>query len=173
MARGKNIDKKESLHKMLEAIVKGDSDEAAQHLHAYLNVKTREILMGESDHDEDEDEDEEKKDKKDEDEDEKDEDEEDCEDEECDEEDEDDDKKVEEAVTHHPEGAMSRSVKGKVQYKNGGKKTVRKHGNSSAHLDDGIKGDVKFANGGKNTVRKHGNNAPGLEPKSKGNVYGK
>jgi len=164
MARGKNINKKEALHKMLEAIVKGETDEAAQHLHSYLNVKTREILMGESDH-----EDEDEKDEDESDEDEKDEKDEKDEDEDEDEEDE----KVEEAVTHHPAGAMSRDVKGKVQFKNGGKKTVRKHGNSSAHLDDGIKGKVQFKNGGKNTTRKHGNSAPQLDGKVKGNVYGK
>jgi hypothetical protein len=170
MARGKNIDKKEALHKMLEAIVKGDSDEAAQHLHSYLNVKTREILMGESEHEDDEEDEKEEKEDKDESDEDEDKDEEECEDEECD--DEDDDEKVEEAVTHHPEGAMSRKVQGKVGYKNGGKKTVRKHGNSAAHLDDEVKGDVKFANDGKKSgARKHGNNAPHLEDKPKGNVY--
>ena len=154
MARGKNVDKKEALHKMVEALVKGNTEEASEHLHSYLNVKTREILVGEAEECEEESEKEEK------DEDEK---------EEKDEDEDEDEKeeKVEEAVSHHPDGAMSRSVKGKVQFKHGGKNTVRKHGNASAHLDDKVKGKVKFENGGKSTLRKHGNSAPGLEPKAK------
>ncbi len=58
---------------------------------------------------------------------------------------------------------MDDDVKGDIKFENGGKKTVKKHGNSSKELDDGIKGDIKFKNGGKKTLKKHDNAAPGLD----------
>lgn len=53
MARGKKIkgktadEKIKAVHKMVEALISGDSDAAADHLHAYLQAKTRELILGE------------------------------------------------------------------------------------------------------------------------------
>ena len=58
------------IHKMVEALISGDSDEAADQLHAYLQLKTRDILLGEK-KDDDDDEKEDKDDDDDDDDDEK------------------------------------------------------------------------------------------------------
>lgn len=64
MARGtkKNsvAGKKAAIHKMVEALIGGDADLAAEELHKYLQVKTRELILGESDEKEEKEEKEEK-----------------------------------------------------------------------------------------------------------------
>lgn len=49
---GKKID---AVHKMVESLIKNDSDEAAEHLHTYLQMTAREILLGEAEECEEED----------------------------------------------------------------------------------------------------------------------
>jgi len=39
--------KKEAISKMLESLISGDAEKAGEHLHDYLQLKTREIIMGE------------------------------------------------------------------------------------------------------------------------------
>jgi len=46
MKRG---EKKTAIHSMVEALVRGDSEAAADELHKYLQLKTREVLLGEMD----------------------------------------------------------------------------------------------------------------------------
>ncbi len=78
-----------------------------------------------------------------------------------------DDKKIDEqskeSAFANSGTVMDDDVKGDIKFENGGKKTLKKHGNSSKELDDGIKGDIKFKNGGKKTLKKHDNAAPGLD----------
>lgn len=54
--------RKKSLEAMLEALIKNDSEKAAEHLHNYITAKTREIMIGEGDDDSDDDDKEEKSD---------------------------------------------------------------------------------------------------------------
>lgn len=172
-------EKKAALHKMVEALIAEKTDEAQTHLHAYLKLKTRDILVGESEDDADEKiKDDEKEEKSDEEKEDKEVDTKDSEDdkEEKKEEKEVKDDKVDEAFGQfgHGEGAMSRKVQGKLDFK-GGKKGSRalKHGNAAPELSDKIDGDIKFDTNGSSKALKHGNNAPGLEDKPKGNVYKK
>ena len=37
----------DAVHAMVESLIKNDSDEAAEHLHTYLQMTAREILLGE------------------------------------------------------------------------------------------------------------------------------
>lgn len=39
--------KRKAIHNMVEALIAGDSDIAADHLHRYLQLKTRELILGE------------------------------------------------------------------------------------------------------------------------------
>jgi len=48
---------------------------------------------------------------------------------------------------------MDDDVKADIKYDNGGKKTLKKHGNASKDLDDNIKGNIKFKNGGKQPAK--------------------
>lgn len=169
--KGKSAaEKKKALHKMVEALIAEKTEEAQVHLHQYLKLKTREILMGESEDEVEKEEgkEEEKKDHEDK--------EMDDEVEHEKEEDKEEDKKVEEGFAEfgHGEGAMSRKVHGNSLKGPGKKAGALKHGNAAPELDDKIKGDVKFANNGKKSgALKHGNNAPGLEDAPKGNVFKK
>jgi hypothetical protein len=46
--KGEKSDKKiNAVHKMVEALISGDSDAAAEHLHTYLQEKTRDLILGE------------------------------------------------------------------------------------------------------------------------------
>jgi hypothetical protein len=53
MARGENKDltpeeiKKQAISSMLESLISGDSEKAGDHLHDYLQLKTRELIVGE------------------------------------------------------------------------------------------------------------------------------
>ena len=68
--------KRECVHKMVEAIISGDSDQAAEELRTYLQLSTRDMILGEAKDDSDEDDsDEDDSDEDDSDEDESDEDE--------------------------------------------------------------------------------------------------
>ena len=72
MARGDNLDKtvrkikskkRSAVHKMVEALIRGDSEVAAEELRSYLQLQTRDLILGEADEDsEDKDEDSEDKD---------------------------------------------------------------------------------------------------------------
>ena len=114
--------KKQAIQKMLESLISGNSDDAATHLHDYLQIKTREIIMGES-------------------------------------------TDAEETVEEQSRDAafamsgkvMDDDVKGDVKFENGGKKTLKKHGNAPKELDDDKIEKTKFKNGGKKTLKKHGN----------------
>ena len=133
----------QSIHKMLESLIAGDNSEAEEHLHDYLQLKTRELIMGES-KDEDEDEDEE-------------------DDSDDDDDDDKDDKKKskKEKVDEQTQSAafamsgknMDDKVKGKVKFENGGKKTLKKHGNKAAGLDDDKIEKTKFKSGGKQPAK--------------------
>jgi len=140
--------KKQAIHKMLESLISGNGDEAGNHLHDYLQIKTQEIILGEKAKDDDD------EDEKDEDGDEKDENEKD-ENDDCD----DDDKKekvdeqAQSAAFANSGSVMDDKVKGKIKYENGGKKTLKKHGNSAKDLDDDSVGKTKFKSGGKQPAR--------------------
>lgn len=132
--------KQQAIQKMLESLITGNPEEASVQLHEYLRLKTRELIIGESsekDEDKDEDNDEDKDDDKDEDKD----------------DDKDDKEDVKETVTHHPEGAMSRTISGLLNFENGGKKTLKKHDNSTKELDDTKVVKTKFKSGGKQPAK--------------------
>jgi len=50
--------KKKAIHKMIESLITGDSESAAEQLHAYLQLKTRELILGEAEDEKEKDEDE-------------------------------------------------------------------------------------------------------------------
>ncbi len=134
----------QAIHKMLESLISGKSDEAGDHLHDYLQIKTQEIILGEKAEKDDEEDDDDEEDEKDE--------------EECD--DEEDDKKKEKVDEQAMSAAFANSgsvmddkVKGKIKYENGGKKTLKKHGNAAKELDDDKVGKTKFKSGGKQPAR--------------------
>ncbi len=135
--------KKQAIHKMLESLISGNSDEAGAHLHDYLQIKTQELILGERcKDDEDDDRKDDKKSKKEDD----------------DDDDEDDDKeKVDEqaqSVAFANSGkVMDDKVKGKIKFENGGKKTLKKHGNAPKELDDDNVGKTKFKSGGKQPMK--------------------
>lgn len=141
--------KTRALHKMLESLISGDSDAAEEHLHTYLQLKTQELILGEKCKDEDEDEDEDDDD--DDDEDKKESKKKD------DDEDEDKKEKVEEQTRQsafaNSGSVMSDAIKGDIKYKNGGKKTLKKHGNAPKELDDDNVGKTKFKSGGKQPAK--------------------
>ena len=61
----KSCKKIDAVHKMVESLIKNDSDTAAEHLHTYLQMTAREVLLGEkADEDEKEDKDSDDKDDK-------------------------------------------------------------------------------------------------------------
>lgn len=131
--------KQQAIQKMLESLITGNPEEATVQLHEYLQLKTRELIIGESsekDEDEDDKECDDDKDKV------------------KDDDDKEDDKEdVKETVTHHPEGAMSRTISGLLNFENGGKKTLKKHGNAPKELDDDKVEKTKFKSGGKQPAK--------------------
>lgn len=142
-----------AIHNMVESLIKGESDDAAEHLHDYLQMKTREIVLGESDEEKEMVADEQADDE---------DDDEDMDDEDADEEgdDEDDDEEsddeIEEGFAQPSEGNMSKKVV--PQTKSKGSAKAKKHGTSSAHLDDKVKGKAKYDRfGGKGKMKKHAN----------------
>lgn len=67
MIRGEKVrkvkkNKRAAIHKMVEALISGNTDAATAELHKYLQLKTRDLILGESDDESEEKE--EKKDKK-------------------------------------------------------------------------------------------------------------
>jgi len=146
--------KKQAIHKMLESLISGNSQEAGDHLHDYLQIKTQEIILGEkckdSDHDDDKDKD--KDDDKDDDDKSKKDD---------DYSDDDDKKDKKEKMDEQSRSAafgmsgsvMDNAIKGKIKYENGGKKTLKKHGNAPKELDDDKVGKTKFKSGGKQPMK--------------------
>jgi len=132
--------KQQAIQKMLESLITGNPEEASVQLHEYLQLKTRELIIGESS-------------EKDEDEDDKE-----CDDDKVDDKDDKDDDKdgkedVKETVTHHPDGAMSRTISGLLNFENGGKKTLKKHDNSTKELDGTKVVKTKFKSGGKQPAK--------------------
>lgn len=139
--------KKQAIHKMLESLISGNSEEAGVHLHDYLQIKTQEIILGEKskedekDDEKDEDDDDDKKSEKSDD----------------DDDDDDDKEKVDEqaqsAAFANSGSVMDDKVKGKIKFENGGKKTLKKHGNAAKGLDDDKIEKTKFKSGGKQPAR--------------------
>lgn len=143
MARVEQMNKrKAAISKMVESIINNSSDDAEVALHDYLQMISKEIILGESDH-EDEDDDSEMgaRSKKSDDDDNDGEDDDDDDDDNKDD-DEDDDEDVKEGFKQPSEGVMSKKVV--PQTKRGGKCGIEKHGNSAPHLDDKIKGKAKY-----------------------------
>lgn len=103
--------KKQSIHKMLETLISGKTDEASTHLHEYLQLKTRELIMGESDESLDE--------------------------------------QSRDAAFANDDSKIS----GDIDYENGGKKTLKKHGNAPKELDDDKVEKTKFKSGGKQPAK--------------------
>jgi len=106
----------EAIQKMLESLIKEDTETANSHFSEYVTAKTRSLILG--------------------------------------------DVEDEAVVEQSKESAFSNSgtvmdddVKGDVKFKNGGKKTLKKHGNSSKELEDEVKGNIKFKNGGKQPAK--------------------
>ena len=166
MARGsKNYDKEvrtvnkgqsskakiDKIHKMLEALITDDVDAADENFHDYLQAKMSGMIMGEScDDDDDDDDDDDKKDKKDKKENpfkkkskKKD--------------DDDEEEKVDEqdrsAQFSRSGSVMSDAISGKIKFKNGGKKTLKKHGNAPKELDDDKVGKTEFKKGGRQPAK--------------------
>jgi len=109
--------KKRAIHKMLESLITGDSEEAGKQLHEYLQMKTRELIVGETS------------------------------DEEAVEE------QSKEAAFANSGSVMDDNVKGDVKFENGGKKTLKKHGNAPKELDDDKVDKTKFKSGGKQPAK--------------------
>ena len=126
--KGQSSDKKiAAIHKMVESLISGKSDDAADHLHDYLQMKSRDLIIGES-KDEDDDDDKEMVAKSQDDD---------------DDDDDDDDEEVDEGFAQPSEGAMSKKT---GKFPTGGKKKggLEKHGNAAPGLDDKIKGKAKY-----------------------------
>jgi len=108
--------KKQAIHKMLESLISGDTEEAGNQLHDYLQLKTKELIVGET---------------------------------------------SEETVEEQSKDAsfansgtvMDDDVKGDIKYENGGKKTLKKHGNAPKELDDDKVEKTKFKSGGKQPAK--------------------
>jgi len=118
MDKGKRL---EAIQKMLESLIKEDTETANSHFSEYVTAKTRSLILGDVEAETDD---------------------------------------GEAVVEQSKEAAFSNSgtvmdddVKGDIKFKNGGKKTLKKHGNSSKELDDNIKGNIKFKNGGKQPAK--------------------
>jgi hypothetical protein len=107
--------KKQAIHSMLESLILGKSEEAGDHLHDYLQLKTRELIVGESDSTIEE--------------------------------------QSKEAAFANSGSVMDDDVKGDIKFENGGKKTLKKHGNAPKELDDDNVGKTKFKSGGKQPAR--------------------
>ena len=143
--------KKQAIHKMLESLISGNSEDAGVHLHDYLQIKTQEIILGEKckeddkDDEKSDDDDDDKKSEKSDDDDEKSDD------------DDDDKEKVDEqtqsAAFANSGSVIDDKVKGKIKFENGGKKTLKKHGNAPKELDDDKIEKTKFKSGGKQPAR--------------------
>ena len=48
---------------------------------------------------------------------------------------------------------MSDAISGKIKFKNGGKKTLKKHGNAAKELDDDKVGKTEFKKGGRQPAK--------------------
>ena len=120
MARGKKEltsaeIKKQAIHNMLESLILGKSEDAGEHLHDYLQLKTRELIVGETDDAIEE--------------------------------------QSKEAAFANSGSVMDDDVKGDIKYENGGKKTLKKHGNAPKELDDDKVEKTKFKSGGKQPAK--------------------
>jgi len=157
--------KKSETYKMLVSLISNNVEESDNHLHLRIQDIMRDVILGEKckDHDDDKDDDDKKSDDKDDDDDkddkksdDKDKDDDDKDD---DKDDDDDDKKK--VTEGHGKGkafamsgkVMDDKVKGKIKYENGGKKTLKKHGNAPKELDDDKVEKTKFKSGGKQPMR--------------------
>ena len=165
-----------AIQKMVESIITGNADEAEDHLHAYLQTLSREIILGEGDDeemvardndaDDDEDLDDEDADAESDDDEDVDPDAEDDDDEDVDPDAEDED--MDEGFAQPTEGAMKRKM---GKFPTGGKRKsgIEKHGNSSKHLDDKIKGKAKYQRYPKGKpAEKHANVKDGYAEKCDG-----
>jgi hypothetical protein len=149
--------KKKAIHKMLESLITDDNATAEENLHEYLQAKMRGIILGEAEECDDDDKDDDKdSDDKDDDKDDKKSDKKEKKDDD-DDDDDDDDEKVEEmdrsAQFARSGSVMSDAIAGKIKFKNGGKKTLKKHGNAPKELDDDKVGKTEFKKGGKQPAK--------------------
>jgi len=111
--------KKQAIHKMLESLISGNAEEASKQLHEYLQLKTRELIGGETEESTEETVEEQSK----------------------------------EAAFANSGSVMDDDVKGDVKFENGGKKTLKKHGNAPKELDDDKVEKTKFKSGGKQPAK--------------------
>ncbi len=165
MARGNKDEltteeiKKQAIRKMLESLISSDSIAAEKHLHTYLTLKTQELILGEKckDDDEKDDDDEKETSKKDEKETSKKDEKETSKKDEKDDDDEKEDEKVDEQTRQsafaNSGSVMADAIAGDVKYENGGKKTLKKHGNAPKELDDDKVDKTKFKSGGKQPAK--------------------
>lgn len=108
--------KKQSIHKMLESLISGNAEEAGDHLHDYLQIKTKELIIGETSEETVE-------------------------------------EQSQDAAMANSGTVMDDDVKGDIKYENGGKKTLKKHGNAPKELDDDKVEKTKFKSGGKQPAK--------------------
>ena len=172
MAKGnKGYNKRIStIRKMVEAIITDNADDAEDHLHAYLQTLSREIILGEMDDEEDDDDEngDMEEDPVDEPDDDEDPDAEDDDDEDPDEDPDDDDEDMDEGFSQPTEGAMKRKM---GKFPTGGKRKsgIEKHGNHAKHLDGKIKGKAKYQRYPKGKpAEKHANVKDGYAEKCDG-----
>ena len=156
MARGSKDNKTNAIHKMLESLITDDNEAAEENLHGYLQAKMRELIIGEAEECDDEDKDDDK-DSDDKDDDKDDDKKSDKKEDKDDDDDDDKEEKVEEmdrsAQFARSGSVMSDAIAGKIKFKNGGKKTLKKHGNAPKELDDDKVGKTEFKKGGKQPAK--------------------
>jgi hypothetical protein len=151
---------------MLESLITDDNAAADENLHDYLQAKMREMILGEAD-DCDDDDDDKDSDKKDDD---KDDDKKDKKKDKKKDDDDDDDEeeKIDEqdrkSAFARSGSVMSDAIEGKVKFKNGGKKTIKKLPDTDKHLNHEKVGKTEFKKGGKQPAKV-------LEPTPKPNKF--
>jgi len=172
MARGsKDYDKKvrevnkgqkskakiDKIHGMLEALITDDTEAADANFHDYLQAKMRSMILGEScddddDDDDDDDKDDDKKDKKD-----KKENPFKKKSKKKDDDDDDEEEKVDEqdrsAQFARSGTVMSDTIAGKIKFKNGGRKTIKKLPDTSKELNNDKVGKTEFKKGGRQPAK--------------------
>ena len=164
----------QAIQKMVESIITGNATEAEEHLHAYLQTLSREMILGEMDDEEMDDDEDKDMDDEDPDADSDDEDP-DAEDDDMDDEDpdadpdaDDEDEDMDEGFAQPTEGAMKRKM-GKFPKGGGRKSGIEKHGNHAKHLDGKIKGKAKYQRYPKGKpAEKHANVKDGYAEKCDG-----
>jgi hypothetical protein len=147
----KSKSKIDSIHKMLESLITDDTEAADENLHDYLQAKMRELIIGEGEDCDDDDDDKDDKDSDDKDDDKKSDKKKDKKDD-----DDDEDEKVEEqdrsAQFARSGSVMSDAINGKIKFKNGGKKTMKKIGSDTKDNNTDLD-KTEFSKGGKQPAK--------------------